>query len=88
MEAGATLTGRDVSLRVASEAMFGFSDVVMASDFGSVTRAVIADEAGVRAMGVVLVTATSLSRMEHVSGGDAAAPGGATAPRVVGAAPA
>ena len=84
VEAGATLTGRDVSLQVASDATFAFADVVVAPDFASVTRAVIADEAAVRAMGVVLVSATSLSRMEHVFGGDAAAPGGAAAPGVVG----
>ena len=84
VDVGATLTGQDVSLRAVSDATFAFADVVAVPEFGSATRAVIADEAGVRAMGAVPVSTTSLSRMDRVFGGDTAEPGGAWAPGPVG----
>lgn len=68
----ATLAAREVRLHAASDdAGWDLAGIAAAADFASVTRAAVAADAGVHAVGAVLIVAASLDVVEQRSYGEA-----------------
>jgi hypothetical protein len=64
VEGGATLVAQDIRMHAATDVL-DRGEVVALADFASVTRAAIADDVSVSALGAVLVTAASSDLVGH-----------------------